>query len=360
MVYTSTHRKKNILSVGRIREQMMIKKPIIRLVNLEKTFRGKSTTVYALRDINLEINPGDIFGIIGMSGAGKSTLIRCINFLEKPTGGKVYINDRDLSVLTHRELRELRQDVSMIFQHFNLLQQRTVRGNIAFSMEIAGKKPKEINDTIHELLEIVGLSDKANAYPSQLSGGQKQRVAIARALATNPKIILCDEATSALDPNTTQAILKLLKEINKKMGITIVMITHEMSVVESICSHVAILDQGSLVEQGTVEKVFTQPSSAAGKRLMYHPGNDAALMGKRCIRVVFDGNSSFEPIISNLIMECKVPVNIMFADTKDIDGKAFGQMILQLPQDPLQGDKVIYYLKDKKLKVEELKDYVGL
>lgn len=339
---------------------MMTKEPIIRLENLEKTFKGKSNSVYALSGINLEIHSGDIFGIIGMSGAGKSTLIRCINFLEKPTGGRVLIHNRDLSVLTHRELRELRQDVSMIFQHFNLLQQRTVKGNIAFPMEIAGKSRMEMDYRTSELLKIVGLSDKADAYPSQLSGGQKQRVAIARALATNPKIILCDEATSALDPNTTQSILKLLKEINKTMGITIVMITHEMSVVESICSHVAILDHGKLVEQGTVETVFTRPSSAAGKKLMYQTGNGGAMMGKRCIRIVFEGNSSSEPVISDLIMECKVPVNIMFADTKDIDGKAFGQMILQLPEDPRQGDKVIYYLQDKKLKVEELKDYVGL
>lgn len=333
--------------------------PIIRLMNVTKTFDSRGTEVHALNNINLDIHSGDIFGIIGMSGAGKSTLIRCMNFLERPTDGTVMIGDKDLSRLSDKGLRAVRQEVSMIFQHFNLLQQRTVRGNIAFSMEIAGKKPDEINKRIVELLKIVGLSDKADAYPSQLSGGQQQRVAIARALATNPKIILCDEATSALDPNTTQSILNLLKEINKNMGITIVIITHEMSVVESICSHVAILSQGALVETGTVEQVFTQPKSEVAKELIYRGSDEVASMGKRCIRVVFDGNSSFEPIISNLIMECKVPVNIMFADTKDIDGQAYGQMILQLPEDALQGDKVIYYLRDRNITVEELSDYVG-
>lgn len=332
--------------------------PIIRLMNVTKTFSGKNTNVHALNDISLDIHSGDIFGIIGMSGAGKSTLIRCMNFLEKPTSGKVIIGDQNLALLSQKRLRKVRQEVAMIFQHFNLLQQRTVRKNIAFSMEIAGKKPDEINKRIIELLEIVGLTDKADAYPSQLSGGQKQRVAIARALATNPKIILCDEATSALDPNTTQSILNLLKDINKKMGITIVIITHEMSVVESICSHVAILSQGSLVETGTVEQVFTQPQSGVAKELIYRSADGIATMGRHCIRVVFDGNSSFEPVISNLIMECKVPVNIMFADTKDIDGQAYGQMILQLPEDRIQSDKVIYYLRDRNITVEELSDYV--
>lgn len=340
---------------------MLYMEPMIRLVNLSKTFSGKNTEVHALHDISLDIGRGDIFGIIGMSGAGKSTLIRCINFLEKPTKGSVIIDGEDLASLSGTELRALRQEVAMIFQHFNLLQQRTVRGNIAFSMEIAGMKKSEIEGRMTELLEIVGLTEKANAYPAQLSGGQKQRVAIARALATNPKIILCDEATSALDPTTTQSILKLLKEINQKMKITIVLITHEMTVVESICSHVAIIDGGALAEVGTVEKVFAKPESEVSKKLIYQKsGVGGILMGKRCIRVVFDGKSSFEPVISNLILECKVPVNIMFADTKDIDGKAFGHMILQLPEDTLQGDKVIYYLRDRNLEVEELKDYVGL
>ncbi len=332
--------------------------PMIKIEHLDKTFKGKTQTVYALKDINLDIQKGDIFGIIGMSGAGKSTLIRCMNFLERPTGGTVKIDGRDLAALSDKELRKIRQEVAMIFQHFNLLQQRNVRGNIAFSMEIAGMKKAEIDARVDELLEIVDLKERALMYPAQLSGGQKQRVAIARALATNPKIILCDEATSALDPATTRSILALLKDINRKYGITIVIITHEMSVVESICSHVAIIDEGALVEAGTVEKVFTQPESKTAKRIIFQKDGNQEPFGKRCIRIVFDGKSSYEPVVANLIMECKIPVNIMFADTKDIDGKAYGHMVLQLPEDTLQVEKAIYYLRSKNLVVEELENYV--
>jgi D-methionine transport system ATP-binding protein len=348
-----------LFTIQNIEKDDEILEPMIKIEHLDKTFRGKTQTVYALKDINLDIQKGDIFGIIGMSGAGKSTLIRCMNFLERPTSGTVKIDGRDLSSMTDKELRKTRQEVSMIFQHFNLLQQRNVRGNIAFSMEIAGMKKADIDARIDELLEIVDLKDRALMYPAQLSGGQKQRVAIARALATNPKIILCDEATSALDPATTQSILKLLKDINAKYGITIVIITHEMSVVESICSHVAIIDEGQLAEMGTVEKVFTQPESRTAKRIIYQKSSGSqAPFGKRCIRVVFDGKSSYEPVIANLIMECKVAVNIMFADTKDIDGQAYGHMIFQLPEDKLQGDRAIFYLRSKNLVVEELDDYV--
>ena len=332
--------------------------PMIKIEHLDKTFMGKTQTVYALKDINLDIQKGDIFGIIGMSGAGKSTLIRCMNFLERPTGGTVKIDGRDLASLSDRELRKTRQEVAMIFQHFNLLQQRNVRGNIAFSMEIAGMKKADIDARIDELLEIVDLKERAMMYPAQLSGGQKQRVAIARALATNPKIILCDEATSALDPATTRSILALLKDINRKYGITIVIITHEMSVVESICSHVAIIDEGRLAEVGTVEKVFTQPESKTAKRIIFQKSDNQEVFGKRCIRIVFDGKSSYVPVVANLIMECKIPVNIMFADTKDIDGKAYGHMILQLPEDTRQVEKAIYYLRSKNLVVEELENYV--
>ena len=332
--------------------------PMIKIEHLDKTFKGKTQTVYALKDINLDIQKGDIFGIIGMSGAGKSTLIRCMNFLERPTGGTVKIDGRDLAALSDKELRKIRQEVAMIFQHFNLLQQRNVRGNIAFSMEIAGMKKADIDARVDELLEIVDLKERALMYPAQLSGGQKQRVAIARALATNPKIILCDEATSALDPATTRSILALLKDINRKYGITIVIITHEMSVVESICSHVAIIDEGALVEAGTVEKVFTQPESETAKRIIFQKDGNQEPFGRRCIRIVFDGKSSYEPVVANLIMECKIPVNIMFADTKDIDGKAYGHMVLQLPEDRLQVEKAIYYLRSKNLVVEELENYV--
>ena len=328
---------------------------LIELQHLTKTFRGKTQTVEALRDINLSINQGEIYGIIGMSGAGKSTLVRCINFLERPTGGRVVIDGRDLSVLPSRELRQVRQQVSMIFQHFNLLQQRDVRGNIAFAMEIAGLRRADIDKRIDELLEIVGLVERQHNYPSQLSGGQQQRVAIARALATNPKIILCDEATSALDPQTTASILNLLREINRKMGITIVIITHEMSVVESICTHVAIIDDGRLAECGTVESVFSQPQTDAARKLIFRgAGKAESLMGKRMVRIVFDGETFNEPIIAQLVMQCHVAVNIFYADTRDVGGKVFGQMILQLPEDRLQQDKVLYFLKNRNLKLEEV------
>ena len=328
---------------------------LIELNHLTKTFKGKTQTVDALKDINLQIEQGDIFGIIGMSGAGKSTLVRCINFLERPTSGSVVIDGKDLASLTPKELRQLRQQVSMIFQHFNLLSQRDVRGNIAFAMEIAGMKRPQIEKRIDELLEIVGLTDRQHNYPSQLSGGQQQRVAIARALATNPKIILCDEATSALDPTTTTSILNLLREINRKMGITIVIITHEMSVVESTCTHVAIIDDGRLAECGTVESVFSQPKSAAAKKLIFRTtGADSGAMGERMIRIVFEGSSADEPTISDLAMQCHVAVNIRYADTREVSGKLFGQMILQLPEDHLQQEKAIYFLQNKGLRVEEV------
>ena len=332
---------------------------LIELNQLTKTFKGKTQTVDALKDINLQIEQGDIFGIIGMSGAGKSTLVRCINFLERPTSGSVVIDGKDLASLTPKELRQLRQQVSMIFQHFNLLSQRDVRGNIAFAMEIAGMKRPQIEKRIDELLEIVGLTDRQHNYPSQLSGGQQQRVAIARALATNPKIILCDEATSALDPTTTTSILNLLREINRRMGITIVIITHEMSVVESTCTHVAIIDDGQLAECGTVESVFSQPKSAAAKKLIFRTaGADSGAMGERMIRIVFEGSSADEPTISDLAMQCHVAVNIRYADTREVSGKLFGQMILQLPEDHLQQEKAIYFLQNKGLRVEEVNGHV--
>ena len=331
---------------------------LIELNHLTKTFKGKTQTVDALKDINLHIEQGDIFGIIGMSGAGKSTLVRCINFLEQPTSGNVVIDGKDLASLSPKELRQLRQQVSMIFQHFNLLSQRDVRGNIAFAMEIAGMKRPQIEKRIDELLEIVGLTDRQHNYPSQLSGGQQQRVAIARALATNPKIILCDEATSALDPTTTTSILNLLREINRKMGITIVIITHEMSVVESTCTHVAIIDDGQLAECGTVESVFSQPKSPAAKKLIFRTaGADSGAMGERMIRIVFEGSSADEPTISDLAMQCHVAVNIRYADTREVSGKLFGQMILQLPEDHLQQEKAIYFLQNKGLRVEEVNGY---
>ncbi len=334
--------------------------PIIQIQNVTKTFTGKDNQVEALKGISLDIGKGDIYGIIGMSGAGKSTLVRCLNFLERPTTGTVLVEGRDLSAMSGKELRKTRTGIAMIFQHFNLLMQRSVLDNVCFPMEIVGVKRADARKRAKELLEIVGLAEKAASYPAQLSGGQKQRVAIARALANNPKILLCDEATSALDPTTTKSILQLLQKINKEFGITIVIITHEMAVVQEICSHVAIIDNGNLAEHGTVEEVFTSPKSSAAKKLVFMVNSQASEMrGKRCIRIVFTENSSFEPVIANMVLECKAAVNILLADTKDINGIAHGQMILQLPEDETLAAKMIHYLQERKLTVEEVDSYVG-
>lgn len=333
--------------------------PIIQVKNLSKEFKSKENTIEALKDVSLTIQEGEICGIIGMSGAGKSTLVRCLNFLERPSSGTVIVEGKDLSNLSDRELRETRREIAMIFQHFNLLMQRNVIDNICFPLEIAGLRKKEARKKAEELLKIVGLEEKANAFPAQLSGGQKQRVAIARALSNNPKILLCDEATSALDPQTTKSILALLKEINIKYGITIVIITHEMSVVQEICSHVAILDNGYLVENGKVMDVFSAPKSKEAKKLFVNNEKIMEMKGKHCIRIVFHENSSFEPVIANMILEYNSPVNILKADTRNIDGIAAGEMILQLPDKEEIAAKMIEYLKMRKLTVEEANDYVS-
>lgn len=329
--------------------------PMIQIQNVTKTFKGKENQVEALKGVTLEIERGDICGIIGMSGAGKSTLVRCLNFLERPTAGTVLIEGRDLSGMSEKELRQVRTEIAMIFQHFNLLMQRSVLDNVCFPMEIVGVKKTAARKRARELLEIVGLAEKAKSYPAQLSGGQKQRVAIARALANNPKILLCDEATSALDPTTTKSILQLLQQINRDYGITIVIITHEMSVVQEICSHVAIIDNGELAEHGTVEEVFTSPRTPAAKKLVFMVDPKVGEMrGRRCVRIVFTENSSFEPVIANMVLECRAPVNILLADTKDIGGIAHGQMVLQLPEDETVAAGMIHYLQERKLKVEEV------
>lgn len=334
--------------------------PIIQIRNVTRTFPGQDGQVEALKGITLDIGRGDICGIIGMSGAGKSTLVRCLNFLERPTSGTVRIDNQDLSELTEKQLRLVRRDIAMIFQHFHLLMQRNVRDNVCFPLEIAGVGRVDARKRATELLRIVGLEEKAESYPSQLSGGQKQRVAIARALANNPRILLCDEATSALDPTTTKSVLKLLQDINRQYGITIVIITHEMAVVQEICSHVAIIDEGTLAEYGAVEEVFSRPESRAARRLVFmaDPRTDE-MRGKRCIRIAFHENSSFEPVIANMVLECRAPVNILMADTKDIGGVAHGQMILQLPEDEGTANRMVRYLSERKLTVEELDSYVG-
>ena len=332
----------------------------IEIKNLTKIFEIKGHTVTALSDVSLSIEKGDIFGIIGMSGAGKSTLVRTVNYLEKPTQGSILIDGINLSTLSEKELRKKRREIGMIFQNFNLLEQKNVIDNICFPLEIAGTKRKEARIRAKELLKTVNLEDKEKAFPSQLSGGQKQRVAIARALATNPSILLCDEATSALDPQTTDSILKLLKEINETLGITIVIITHQMSVVTEVCKHVAIIDNGKLAEEGEVDKIFESPSSDAAKELItgseinYTPLK--SLDTKRKIRIVFKENSAYEPVISNMILKFKTPVNILKADTRNVGGKARGEMILALPEDEAVSEEIILYLKENGLAVA---DYEG-
>lgn len=334
---------------------MANREPIIELRGLGKTFENKNSTVKALEDINLTIYEAEIFGIIGLSGAGKSTLVRCINYLERPTEGKVIFDGIDLSEVSERELLKIRQSMGMIFQQFNLLMQRTALQNVCFPLEISGVPKKEAKRRAYELLEVVGLADRARAYPSQLSGGQKQRVAIARALATNPKVLLCDEATSALDPTTTKSILSLLKEINQKLGITIIVITHEMSVIEEICNRVAIIDQSHIAEIGYVEDVFVKPKSKIAKQLVFSQVNHIEFFeGTDKLRIIFDGRTSFEPVIANMVLECRTPVNILFADTKDIYGKAFGQMIIQLPDDESGKKRIYAYLETNKIPYEEV------
>jgi D-methionine transport system ATP-binding protein len=335
------------------------KEPIIRIKSLTKQFETLGGKVTALDDFSLDINAGDIYGVIGMSGAGKSTLVRCINALEKPTSGSVIFDGKDLLKLSASELNKTRRSMSMIFQQFNLLAQRTVLSNVCFPLEVAGVSKRETKKKARELLELVGIGDKEKAYPSQLSGGQKQRVAIARALATDPKVLLCDEATSALDPTTTASILSLLKDIHERLGITIVIITHEMGVIEKICTHVAVLENGKIAECGSVESIFTHPKSTAARKLVYPEEQRNRYVGERCVRIVFDGSSSYEPVFSNMILDCKVAVNIMFADMKDIEGKALGHMIVQLPDDDLQAEKAVGYLRSKGIPVEEIDPLVS-
>lgn len=327
--------------------------PIISIRNLTKIYNEKTNPVTALSDINLDIQKGDIYGIIGMSGAGKSTLVRCLNFLEKPTKGSVIVQGQDLAELSNRQLRKARTDISMIFQHFNLLMQRNVSDNICFPLRINKVKRSDAKKRCAELLKIVGLSDKAKAYPSQLSGGQKQRVAIARALATNPAILLCDEATSALDPQTTTSILSLLKDINQAYGITIVIITHEMAVVQEICSHVAIVDNGKIVETGSVTDIFTAPKTKEAKKLvLYRENNSVFSAGSRCLRIVFNKNSAFEPVIADMVLNFKTPVNIIRADTRNINAMAQGEMIIQLPESADVAQRMTAYLNNKGLYTE--------
>ena len=334
---------------------------MIELKDLCKTFPSEDGLFTALDHVDITINDGDIYGIIGMSGAGKSTLVRCINLLERPSQGRVLIDGDDMTALSPRALREKRRSISMIFQQFNLLMQRTCLKNICFPMEIAGVPAAQAKKRALELLDIVGLPDKADAYPAQLSGGQKQRIAIARALASDPKVLLCDEATSALDPTTTRSILRLIQDINKRLGITVVIITHEMAVVEEICSHVAILDHGRVMETGSVEEVFSNPRTEAGRKLVYPDGVILdPLKTSRVVRIAFNGGSSYEPLIASLAIDCGVKVNILGADTKNIKGQAFGTMLIGLPENDAEAAKAITYIKSQpNVTMEEVPNYHG-
>ena len=334
----------------------------ILIQDVSKTFETKDGSVQALKRVSLSIETGDIYGIIGMSGAGKSTLVRCMNFLEVPSEGKVLIDGKSLSEFSPKELRKEREKIGMIFQHFNLLMQKNVLENVCFPLYIQGKKKAEARAKALELLEIVGLADRAKAYPAQLSGGQKQRVAIARALASDPQILLCDEATSALDPQTTSSILELLQDINQKFGITIVIITHQMSVVREICTHVAIMKDGEVKEQGLVEEIFSHPKSQVAKELISKDsGNDveskkltqSEIQDGEIVRIVFSENSAFEPVIANLILTFHEPVNILKANTKNVGGVAKGEMILQFMSDSTNVPEMKKFLTERGLEIGE-------
>ncbi len=328
--------------------------PQIQIRNLCKVYQIPGGEVHALQNINLTIEKGDIYGIIGMSGAGKSTLIRCLNRLDTPTDGQVLIDGKNVLAMKKKELLATRRRMAMIFQQFNLQMQKTVARNVRYPLEIAGVPKKQADERVMELLRIVGLEEKAKAYPAQLSGGQKQRVAIARALAGDPEMLLCDEATSALDPMTTQSILALLQKINQEMGITVVLITHEMAVIRQICNKVAILDGGKLAEEGSVDDVFMHTKSAAGRRLFGILPDQEEVPPQPAIRIVFDGSTAGQPIISKLVKDLGMDVNILSADVRQLNGKSFGQMMIARPEDPTDVKRVMEYLRNASMTVEEV------
>ena len=328
---------------------------MIVLKELCKTYSSASGDVEALKDINLTIQDGEIFGIIGLSGAGKSTLVRCINLLERPTSGSVIIDGEDITTLPRPALLKMRRKISMIFQGFNLLEQRSVLRNVTFPLEIAGVGSQEAREKALGLLKVVGLEEKAAAYPAQLSGGQKQRVAIARALASDPRYLLCDEATSALDPNTTRSILELLRQINQELGVTIIVITHEMKVIDQICDRVAVIDHSHIAEEGLVSEVFTNPQSQIARDLII-PKERTVLEtegGKR-LRLIFGGETTGGPHIAEMILACQAPVSILMANTKELDGVIYGYTIIELPTDPHQADKILVWLQNSGIKFEEV------
>lgn len=335
---------------------------MIRLNKVKKVYVNKNKKVTALKEINLEVKDGEIFGIIGYSGAGKSTLIRIINMLETPTSGEVWVDNKQMDKLSSSELRKARQEIGMIFQHFNLLWSRTVRDNIAFPLEIAGLSKDEIDARVTELMELVGLAEKANAYPSELSGGQKQRVGIARALANRPKVLLSDEATSALDPKTTDSILSLLAEINRKLGITIILITHEMHVIQNICNRVAIIDDGEIVEEGPVLEVFTHPKLNITKEFVKQISglhdteeiheNSLALKNSHILKCTFLGDKANQPIISNWIKTLNVEANILEGNIQNVQGFPYGTLFIEINVEENQLEESIRFLNSYGVEVE--------
>ena len=329
---------------------------MITVSHLNKTFNSKAGITEALHDVSFDVEKGEIYGIIGLSGAGKSTLVRCLNLLEKPDSGLIEIDNENMLSLSDRKLREKRKKIGMIFQSFNLLMQDSVIDNVCFPMELSGISKSEARKKALQYLDIVGLKEKVNAYPSQLSGGQKQRVAIARVLASDPEILLCDEATSALDPETTKSILNLIKDINSKYDITVIVITHEMAVIQEICNRCAVLEDGRLVEENTVEELFRHPKTNAARRLIFNSNNQIKDMeGGKIIRIAFEETNTTEPVIANMILEFKTPVSILESNITSISGRSRGQMMVQLPDDKVLADKMIKYLKENEsIVVEEV------
>ncbi len=340
---------------------------MIELANVTKIYGRGEKRVVALDNVSLKINKGEIFGIIGLSGAGKSTLIRCMNKLEVPQAGTITIAGQEITKLKGKELRETRRKIGMIFQHFNLLSSRTVYGNIAFPLEIAGVKRSEIKERVLSLIELVGLSDKISAYPAELSGGQKQRVGIARALANNPEVLLCDEATSALDPETTKSILGLLQDVNQRFNLTIVLITHQMNVIKDICDTVAVIEDGRIVEQGPVVELFARPRTPTARRFMKSvlPTEVPAEIKERAlkmdknwpgktVRISFIGEVAGEPVISSLIRKFQVDVNIIYANLDYIKNIPFGSLIIDLMGEGPKIEAAMQYLEDLGLKLEVL------
>ena len=328
---------------------------VFKLENVSKSYINDGKEIKALKDINLSVEEGEIFGIIGMSGAGKSTLVRTLNRLEEISEGKVSFYGQDISKIKVSEMRKMRRQIAMIFQNFNLLQQRTVLSNVMQPLRIAGVPKRERKAKALEMLRIVGLEEKKDEYPSRLSGGQRQRVAIARALAADPKVLLCDEATSALDPKTTGEVLELLKEINRTRKLTIVIITHEMSVVERICDRVAIIDDGNLAELGEVDEIFRNPKSEAARKLVF-PSNpfDPSSKNSKLIRIAFDGLLASRPFIAELVKQTGKTVNILSANTKSVGGIGYGQMVLELPENKDDQETIVKFFKDNGLSVQEV------